>query len=143
MRSGIKWGLVMGAIAFLLNLLIPGCFEPFVAFAAAFMAGTLAVKYAFETSRSKRLFSGIAAGISSGLIIVLTDLFSTGILIWAYLNKGRLPWVKLPDFPEFLSNAAGVMVILGLIFAFMTILKLLFTLFGGICGAMLAKKKTD
>ena len=143
MKLSLKWGSIFGLAAFVINLIIPGCIEPFVAFVAAFAAGAQTVRQSMASGKATAIRLGVYAGLVSGLIIIITDLFTSIILAAVYLNKEKLPWLTLPENPYFQPTAVNIILFTTLVFLCMGAMKILFTLAGGISGAVVFRRKTE
>jgi hypothetical protein len=137
MKSALKWGLIFGLIAFIVNLLLPGLFEPPVALAAAFFAAGMAVRQSHVIGKRSGVRLGLVTSCITGLIIIVTDLLFSVLLVVGYLNKDKIPWVNLPENVNFKWVTDNILLIVTGVFLCMGTLKVILTLLGGALGGVI------
>jgi hypothetical protein len=134
MKSAVGWGLLMGGLAFGVDILLPGCIEPVVALLAAFLAGLLAVRRSHPQNKRIGAGRGLVAGLTSGVVISLSDVLITALLAFGYFNKDQIPWLKQPLIPNLnISPEVGLWA-LAVIFVCMGVIKWFFVVVGGLAG---------
>ena len=131
MKQAVLWGSVFGLIAFIANILLPGCLEPFFDLGAAFLAALLVVRRARPVNRRHGLRLGLATGLVSGIVITLTDMLASGLLAAGYLYKDRLPWINLPDLTYLNSIFGNAFLVLLVVSLCLGMIKIAVVLIGG------------
>jgi hypothetical protein len=141
MKNNIKhiiiWGTFLGLCAFVSNILLPGCIEPFADMLAAFIAAVIVVRRVFPETRRAALQSGILTGLVVGIIIIITDLLTAGLLAAGYIYKDQLPWINLPDLSYLNSIFGNTLLVFLFVSSCMGIIKIILTLLGSAAGGVI------
>jgi hypothetical protein len=134
MKSIITWGFILGLCAFVANILLPGCIEPFADMLAAFIAAAIAVRKIHPENRGRAVGSGLMTGLVVGIIITITDILTAGLLYAGYFYKDQLPWINLPDMNYLNSIFGNTILVFFVAFLCLGIIKIVVTLLGGVAG---------
>jgi len=134
MKQIFIWGVGLGLIAFVANILLPGCVEPFVDMLAGFIGAVIVVRRIRLESRFGAMRSGLMTGLVVGIVIAITDILSAGLLTAGYMYKDQLPWINLPDLSYLNSIFGNALLVFLAGFLCLGIIKMLMTLLGGWIG---------
>jgi hypothetical protein len=134
MKQILFWGGVFGFCAFIANILLPGCIEPFADMLAAFFAAVLVVRQNHPESRRAGMRSGIMTGLIVGIIITITDLITASLLAAGFLYRDQLPWINLPDISYLNSIFGNTLLVFLSIFLCLGVIKIIMALMGGAVG---------
>ena len=97
MIKAVLWGILFGLCTFGINIILPGCLEPWVDFVILAFAVWMVVRHSEMHVRRDRVRFGLISGIMAGVVISLGDLLMAGFMAMGYVYRDKIPWLNLPD----------------------------------------------